>query len=59
MGNNKYGQSGIGNNKKLDLIQKLDYFENKNLKIKKIACGYYFNVFLTGRIKNQFFKKLI
>jgi hypothetical protein len=35
MGSNEFYQSGNGNNQKLDSIYKLDYFENKNLKIKK------------------------
>jgi hypothetical protein len=50
MGNNEYGQSGIGNKNELKFIYKIDYFENKNLRIKKIVCGgfYGFNIFLTG-----------
>jgi hypothetical protein len=48
MGDNTYRQSGIGNSKLLKSIYKIDYFENKNLKIKKIVCGANFNIFLTG-----------
>jgi hypothetical protein len=36
---------------KLSSVSKLDYFEKKNLKIKKIVCGgkdSIFNIFLTG-----------
>jgi hypothetical protein len=57
-GSNSYYQSGNGDNKKLNSIIKLNYFEKENKKIKKIACGYYdpgFNLFLTGcylKIKN-------
>jgi hypothetical protein len=52
MGNNEFGQSGNGNNKKLNSIYKLKYFKNKNLKVNKIVCGYdCFNIFLTGYIK--------
>jgi putative salt-induced outer membrane protein YdiY len=48
MGNNEYAQSGNGNNENLNSIFKLDYFENKNLKIKKIVCIAFLNIFLTG-----------
>jgi hypothetical protein len=51
MGDNRFGQSENGNNEKLNSIYKLNYFEKKNLKIKKIVCGgfdYSFNIFLTG-----------
>jgi hypothetical protein len=54
MGDNTNYQSGNGNNKNLYSIYKLNYFENKNLKIKKIVCGSgkswgsYFSIFLTG-----------
>jgi hypothetical protein len=49
MGNNQYYQSGNGNKVKLNSIEKLNYFENKNLEIKKIVCGdNLFNIFLTG-----------
>jgi hypothetical protein len=51
MGNNQYGQSGNGDNEKLISIYKLECFEKKNLKIKKIVCGGFkscFNIFLTG-----------
>jgi hypothetical protein len=48
MGNNISGQSGNGNHKNLKSIYKLNFFENKNLKIKKIVCGNFFNIFLTG-----------
>jgi hypothetical protein len=50
MGDNMHYQSGNGNNKNLDSIIKLDYFENKKLKIKKIVCGNEFNIFLTGLV---------
>ena len=39
MGDNYYYQSGNGNKGKLSEIYKLNYFENKNLKIKKIVCS--------------------
>jgi hypothetical protein len=51
MGLNNFCQSGNGNNKELNSIYKLEFFENKNLKIKKIVCGEFdngFNIFLTG-----------
>jgi hypothetical protein len=42
-------QSGNENKEQLKSIIKLNYFENKNLKIKKIICGgTSFNLFLTG-----------
>jgi hypothetical protein len=47
MGNNTHYQSGNENNDELKSIIKIDYFENKNLKIKKIACGIDFHLFLT------------
>jgi alpha-tubulin suppressor-like RCC1 family protein len=48
--NSKY-ESGNGDNKQLTSIIKLNYFQNENKKIKKIACGCDhrgFNLFLTG-----------
>jgi hypothetical protein len=55
MGDNSFGLSGNGNKELLKLIYKLDFFQNNNLKIKKIACGgefytepMFFNIFLTG-----------
>jgi hypothetical protein len=50
MGDNEWAQSGNEsyNKIKLDSIIKLNYFENKNLIIKKIVCGINSNVFLTG-----------
>jgi alpha-tubulin suppressor-like RCC1 family protein len=51
VGNNEYGQSGNGKVNKLGSIYKLDFFEKKNLKIKKIVCGYRFIIFLTGLFK--------
>jgi hypothetical protein len=49
--NSKY-QSGNGDNQQLTSIIKFNYFEKENKKIKKIACGCYydqgFNLFLTG-----------
>jgi hypothetical protein len=54
MGDNNFGQSGNGNKEKLQSIYKLNYFDNKNLRIKKIVCGGFyegancFNIFLTG-----------
>jgi hypothetical protein len=49
MGDNGFAQSGNGNCFSIKSIDKLDYFENKNLKIKKIVPGfYYFTIFLTG-----------
>jgi hypothetical protein len=56
-GSNLYYQSGNGNNKELNSIIKLNYFENKKKKIKKISCGYYFNLFLTGCFDFIFYKK--
>jgi hypothetical protein len=51
----KNKKSGNGNDEKLNSIIKLNYFENKNLKIKKIVCGGFFscycNIFLTGLFK--------
>jgi hypothetical protein len=50
-GLNNFYESGNGDNKKLTSIIKLNYFENENKKIKKIACGGNFagfNLFLTG-----------
>jgi hypothetical protein len=40
----------IGNEKTeiLNSIHKLKYFENNNLKIKKIVCGLCISIFLTG-----------
>jgi hypothetical protein len=46
---NEYYQSGNGNDYKLNSIYKLEYFENKNEKIKKIVCCD-FVIFLTGKI---------
>jgi hypothetical protein len=49
MGDNGFAQSGNENFFQLKSIYKLDYFEKKKLKIKKIFCNYYyFNIFLTG-----------
>jgi hypothetical protein len=48
MGDNIYSQSGNGKSEYLKSYYKLEYFENKNLKIKKIVCGGSFNIFLTG-----------
>jgi hypothetical protein len=52
MGSNQLGQSGNGNKEKLKKIYKLNYFKNRDLKIKKIVCGGVwsncFNIFLTG-----------
>jgi hypothetical protein len=48
MGDNVFAQSGNGNKSKLKSIYKLTYFKDKNLKIKKIVCGNFFNIFLTG-----------
>jgi hypothetical protein len=57
MGDNTFDQSGIKSNltNKNLFIFKLNYFENNNLKIKKISCGNGFNLFLTGL---NFFKKI-
>jgi hypothetical protein len=55
LGDNLYGQSGSGNSKSLNPFYKLNYFENKKLKIKKIVCGGsfdIFNIFLTGIVDN-------
>jgi hypothetical protein len=50
-GDNKYGQSGIGNSTKLESIVRVDFFEENKLKLKKICCGDdCFNVFLTSLI---------
>jgi hypothetical protein len=47
MGDNQFAQSGFGN-RSLNEVYKLNYFENKNLMLKKIAGCNYFNIFLTG-----------
>jgi hypothetical protein len=47
----KCEKSGNGNKEKLTSIYKLNYFEDKNLKTKKIVCGgcdFTFNIFLKG-----------
>jgi hypothetical protein len=57
MGDNKYCQSGNGNNEELNSIYKLNYFEDKNFKIKKIVCSNFkssINIFLTGLFKINF-----
>jgi hypothetical protein len=58
MGDNSFGLSGNGNKELLKLIYKLDFFQNNNLKIKKIACGGSFddefNIFLTGNLFKLF-----
>jgi hypothetical protein len=51
LGSNATSESGNGNNENIKSIYKLEYFEKKNLKIKKIVCSgdwYVFNIFLTG-----------
>jgi hypothetical protein len=52
MGNNYYGQSGIGHNIEIKKIIKINYFEKKNIEIKKINCGgnniFGFTIFLTS-----------
>jgi alpha-tubulin suppressor-like RCC1 family protein len=58
-GSNLFYQSGNGDNNKLISIIKLNYFENENKIIKKIACGDYntgFNLFLTGCYFFKIFK---
>jgi hypothetical protein len=46
--NNFPTDSGNVDYNKLKKINKLDYFENKNLKVKKIVYGDDFIIFLTG-----------
>jgi hypothetical protein len=51
MGGNDYGESGNGNKENFDTLYEFDFFEKKNLNIKKIVCSgicYCFNIFLTG-----------
>jgi hypothetical protein len=47
---NFHGQSGIGNDDDLDTFCEINYFENKNLNLKKITFGGNcdFSIFLTG-----------
>jgi hypothetical protein len=52
MGNNIYFRSGNRKKGELDSIYKFNYFENKNLKIKKILCNCDI-IFLTGFLKNN------
>jgi hypothetical protein len=53
MGDNSNYQSGNENDEILNSIIKINFFENKNLIIKKINCGgrfidSFFSIFLTG-----------
>jgi hypothetical protein len=52
MGDNKNAESGIGNEDEINEIIKINYFEKENCirtqKIKKITCGEWFSIFLTG-----------
>jgi hypothetical protein len=58
MGDNSCAQSGIGNTYYMNTVYNLTYFENENLKIKKIVCGgtyFCFNIFLTGLLNLNYF----
>jgi hypothetical protein len=47
-GSNNFGQSGIGDNKFINEIKKIEYFNNLNLKIIKINCSEESSIILTG-----------
>jgi alpha-tubulin suppressor-like RCC1 family protein len=47
-GRNEYGELGLGHNKKVNQFYELKFFKNLKLIIKKICCGDYFTIFLTG-----------
>jgi hypothetical protein len=57
MGDNAIGDIGNENQEELTSIYKLNYFEKKNLKVKKIVCGDDI-IFLTGWF-NKYCKFLI
>jgi hypothetical protein len=54
MGSNQYGESGNEIKGDLSSIYKINFFQKYDLKIKKISCGYCFNIFLTGCLLNFF-----
>jgi alpha-tubulin suppressor-like RCC1 family protein len=48
-GKNEDGESGLGTKENFKEIKKLKFFDDSNLKIKKISCGIFsFTIFLTG-----------
>jgi hypothetical protein len=52
-GDNEFAQCGNGNTDDLNSVFKLNYFQNENLKIKKIGiggCSDGLSFFLTGLI---------